>query len=176
MTQLGGRLSGAAFRRSSYRGTPSTSLWLRRRRYLLPCAVLALALPAGGCSFSYQLGSLFGNDEVKPEYTGSLARQPIAEPVAAAALPEGDLAYARAAALDVVAKEGKTQSAPWENPKTGARGTVTPIATAYSADGTTCRDFLASYVRQGSESWLQGAACRADGKWVVRNLRPWKRT
>jgi surface antigen len=37
----------------------------------------------------------------------------------------------------------------------------------------TCRDFLASYVKNGSESWLQGEACRAErGKWEVRNLRP----
>jgi hypothetical protein len=35
------------------------------------------------------------------------------------------------------------------------------------------RDFLASYVKNGSESWLQGEACRAErGKWEVRNLRP----
>ena len=55
---------------------------------------------------------------------------------------------------------------PWENPGTGARGTVTPIADAYTQDGFTCRDFLASYVRDGAESWLQGDACRIhQGKW-----------
>jgi outer membrane surface antigen len=141
-------------------------------------AVLALALPAGGCSFSYQLGSLLGNDDPKPEYTGKLAPQPLPEPpVAASGLPEGDLAYARAAALDVVAREGKTLSAPWENPRTGARGTFTPLAAAYTTDGTTCRDFLASYVRNGSESWLQGEACRGlQGRWEVRQMRPWRRT
>ena len=77
----------------------------------------------------------------------------------------------------LVAKDGKTQSAPWENPQHRRARHVTPIATAYSArTASTCRDFLASYVRQGSESWLQGEACRADGKWEVRNLRPWKKT
>ena len=66
---------------------------------------------------------------------------------------------------------------PWENPSTGARGTVTPLATAYNQDGATCRDFLASYVKDGSESWLQGEACRAArGKWEVRKMRPWKST
>ena len=50
---------------------------------------------------------------------------------------------------------------------------VTPLASTYQQDGITCRDFLASYVRNGSESWLQGEACRAErGKWEVRNLRP----
>jgi len=51
------------------------------------------------------------------------------------------------------------------------------LASDYSQDGITCRDFLASYVKNGSESWLQGAACRAKrGKWEVRNLRPWNNT
>jgi surface antigen len=51
------------------------------------------------------------------------------------------------------------------------------LASAYSQDGVTCRDFLASYVQNGSESWLQGAACRTErGKWEVRNLRPWTKT
>lgn len=136
-----------------------------------------MALPAGGCSFSYQLGSLFGSDEAKPEYTGAvqLNRQ---TPTAVAELPsDGDLAYARAAVTEILSREKATASAPWENPQTGARGTVTPIASAYTQDGVTCRDFLASYVRNGSEAWLQGEACRAGrGKWEVRNMRPWKRT
>jgi len=90
---------------------------------------------------------------------------------------EADLAIARAAVSEVLAKGGKDTSMPWENPKTGARGTITPLAQAYNQDGTTCRDFLASYVRDGNESWLQGEACRAArGKWEVRNMRPWKNT
>ena len=48
------------------------------------------------------------------------------------------------------ARRGKTR-------KTGARGSVTPIAQAYASDGTTCRDFLASYVNEGAEAWMQGA-------------------
>jgi surface antigen len=78
---------------------------------------------------------------------------------------------------EVLIKGGKHSSVPWENPKTGARGTVTPLASDYSQDGITCRDFVASYVKNGSESWLQGAACRAKrGNWEVRNLRPWNNT
>ena len=98
----------------------------------------------------------------------------MAVPKPAAETPaEGDLAMARAAASEVLTKGGKHTSLPWENPKTGARGTVTPLASTYQQDGITCRDFLASYVRNGSESWLQGEACRAErGKWEVRNLRP----
>jgi hypothetical protein len=144
----------------------------------LPAGIgaIALALALAGCSFSYQLDNLFAKkDEAGADQSGSLrlvTPKPAAEPPA-----EGDLAIARAAVREILAKGGKDVSMPWENPKTGARGTVTPLASAYSQDGVTCRDFLASYVRNGSESWLQGAACRAErGKWEVRNLRPWKNT
>ena len=71
-----------------------------------------------------------------------------------------DLAFARNAASDVLTKGDKDASQPWENPETGARGSVTPLAQAYSSEGRTCRDFLASYVNGRSESWLQGAACK----------------
>jgi surface antigen len=95
----------------------------------------------------------------------------------AAPTDDGDLAYARAAAAEVLSRDAKDASAPWSNPKTGARGTVTPLATAYTQDGFVCRDFLASYVRKGSEAWLQGEACRVHaGKWEVRKMRPWKKS
>jgi surface antigen len=143
--------------------------------------VLLLAFASGGCSFSYQLDSLFGKkDDEKAEYTGSI--KPSAPKVAAAksvaeAPAASDLAIARATASEVLARGGKDTSMPWENPQTGARGTVTPIATTYDQDGFTCRDFLASYVRNGTESWLQGEACRQhQGRWEVRNLKPWQRT
>jgi len=140
-------------------------------------AALAAGLAAGGCSTSYQLGSLTGKDEVKsahasanlPETTGSVGN---------AMPPESDLVFARAAASEVMSRGGKDASTAWENPQSGARGTVTPIASAYSQDGQMCRDFLASYVHAGAESWLQGEACRSGraDKWVVRKLTPWKRS
>jgi hypothetical protein len=137
---------------------------------------LSLSLAAGGCSFSYQLDSLFSkNDDSQVERTGSLrSSAPKGVPEAPA---EVDLAIARAAVSEVLTKGGKDTSMPWEKPHTGARGTITPLTSAYSQDGATCRDFLASYVKNGSESWLQGEACRAErGKWEVRSMRPWKKT
>lgn len=113
-------------------------------------------------------------EEPAPEQTGSIAAP--AETANAQAVSDVDLLYARAAALEVLARGGKDSSLPWENPHTGARGTVTPLASAYTQAGVTCRDFLASYLREGSgEAWLQGEACRAPkGKWEVRSLKPWK--
>lgn len=160
--------------RSSYSGMRLGRLW---RGAPACAAALALGLATSGCSFSYQLGSLFGKDEEKPEYTGSISPKPGLAATPAASTDDGDMAYARAAAAEVLGRDSKDASAPWSNPKTGARGTVTPLATAYTQDGFTCRDFLASYVRKGSEAWLQGEACRVHhGKWEVRKLKPWKKS
>ena len=116
------------------------------------------------------------------EVTGS-AQTPTLRASAAAAtsgLPsDTDLVFARMAIVEVLKRGSKEVSAPWENPSSGARGTVTPIASAYARDGLTCHDFLASYVRRGSpESWLQGQACRANKReaWEVKSLRPWTRS
>jgi surface antigen len=134
--------------------------------------MLALALSTGGCS--YQLGSMFGHDDAKSDVTGSI---PANARTAAATPADTDLAYARAAATQALAIDGKTTSVPWENPQTGARGTVTPLASAYTQDGFLCRDFLASYVHQGAEAWLQGEGCRVhEGRWEIRTMRPVKKT
>jgi 17 kDa outer membrane surface antigen len=144
------------------------------RRWTACANAIALALTLSGCSFSYQLDNLFAKKDTA-EQTASLrppGPKPVPEPPT-----EGDLIVARAAASEVLTRGGKDSSVPWENPRTGARGTITPLANAYDQDGVICRDFLASYVTNGNESWLHGAACRAErGKWLVRNLRPWKNT
>ena len=160
-------------RQSGYTETAAPRLSLGRSLAL--AGVLALALGSGGCSFSYQLGSLFGKEEQKSEVTtGSITPMPSTGRSAAGLPPEADLRFARAAALEVMSKDA---SAPWENPQSGARGMVTPLAAAYDQEGRTCRDFLTSYVRRGTEAWLQGEACRAEaGEWQVRSMRPWKRS
>jgi hypothetical protein len=155
-----------------YRGCLSARLW---RPLPGAASALVLACSLGGCSFSYQLDNLFGKKD-DGSLTGSL------HPAAAATLkpvndlpPEADLDIARAAVSEVMSKGTKDASVSWENPQTGTRGTVTPIATARSEDGVTCHEFLASFERQGTSSWMQGEACRANkGKWEVRSLKPWR--
>jgi hypothetical protein len=132
--------------------------------------LILIGFGSGGCSLSRSDGA-FAKMEDK-EVTGSIT------PPASAPVPtESDLAFARTAASDVLTKGDKDSSQPWENPETGARGSVTPLAQAYASDdGRTCRDFLASYVNGRSESWLQGAACKAShGRWEIHTLKPWKR-
>lgn len=132
-----------------------------------------LALSVGGCSFSYQLDNLFGKRE-DGGLTGALHAATVTPKPVGDMPPEGDLVIARAAVSEVMAKGGKDASVSWENPETGTRGTVTPIANARNEDGATCHEFLASFERQGTSSWMQGEACRAKGKWEVRTLKPWR--
>jgi surface antigen len=122
---------------------------------------------------SGQFDSLFGD---KSDSTASITPPPgTTETIKLP--PDADLAYARAAVTAVLSRGEKDTSMPWENPSTGARGTVTPIASAYTQDGQTCRDFLASFVSGSSQAWLQGEACRHQrGDWEVRTLKPWKRS
>jgi surface antigen len=146
-----------------------------------------VALASGGCSMSYQLssydlGSMFGGgakSDAKSDITGSIAPSSDTKSgtkSAAKLPPEDDLAYARAAVSRLLALGSKNASLPWENPASGARGTITPITSAYSAaGGQTCRDFLASYIKGTSEAWLQGEACKHQaGPWQVRSMKPWK--
>ena len=132
--------------------------------------LILIGLGAGGCSLSRS--DAFARMDAS-DVTGALGKQPADPPVPT----ESDLAFARTAASDVLTKGDKDSSQPWENPETGARGSVTPLAQAYaSEDGRTCRDFLASYVNGRSESWLQGAACKAGhGRWDIHTIKPWTR-
>jgi hypothetical protein len=131
--------------------------------------LVVIGLGAGGCGLNRgdSLAKI-GDKDVTGSVTPSQAKAPVPT--------ETDLAFARNAASDVLTKGDKDSSQPWENPATGARGSVTPLAEAYSAeDGRTCRDFLASYVNGRTESWLQGAACKSGhGRWEIHALKPWR--
>jgi len=159
-------------RRSLYKGTGARRLcqpWYR----LAAVAALFAALPAAGCAL--QLDSILPKSQTDVDQTSSIGR-PVKAPADANSggpPPEVDLAYARATAAEVLARGGRDISVPWQNPQTGAGGNITPIAASYDDNGSTCRDFLASYARQQQQSWLRGQACRsANGEWEVRSLKP----
>jgi len=157
------------FRLPIYNGTWRGSLCRRSLSvFVTLTTVIPAALSISGCS--YKLDSVFSRDTEKSETAGSLAGR-----ANAAGSAEADLAFAKAAAAEALGRAGDV-SVPWENPGTGARGTVTPLASAYTQDGFVCRDFLASYVRKDSESWFQGDGCRIhQGRWEVRHLKPLQR-
>jgi surface antigen len=131
---------------------------------------------AGGCSVGRNDAAFAQMEDNAKDLTGSIAAMTPTLTAASSGPTELDLALTRTAASDVLTKGDKDSSQPWENPATGARGSVTPLAAAYASDGRTCRDFLASYVKDRSESWLQGAACKtAQGRWEIHTLKPWRR-
>lgn len=128
--------------------------------------LILVGLASSGCSMS-RIDSAYARMDDR-EATGAIKP-------ASRAPTESDLAFARNAASDVLTRGDKDASQPWENPETGARGSVTPLAQAYSSEGRTCRDFLASYVNGTSQSWLQGAACKSgQGQWEIHTLKPWQ--
>ncbi len=138
--------------------------------------LLAGALTHGGCALSYRLDSILGaKDERKEEVTGAVSQGAFAAATPADLL-EADLVYAKAAAVELLSRGGPDSSIPWANPNTGAHGTITPIAASYGQNGATCRDFLASYLRGNTETWLHGEACRTGSRWDVKTLKPFSRT
>jgi surface antigen len=155
-------------------------------------SLMVSLMAISGCS--YQLASLVSTDDSGPQVTGTInpsakassgalsksSSQALlqASPQAsrqASPQAELDLAYARAAAADALSRGSREASLPWQNPHSGARGNITPLATSYSEAGMACRDFLASYMHGESHDWLEGAACRtASGTWEIKRLKPLK--
>jgi hypothetical protein len=141
---------------------------------MLLCGLVLTATGfAAGCST--KMSGLSGQQDEKPAHTGAILNPP--SPEGTGLPPASDLAYAKVAAADIMSRDSKDASVPWENPASGARGTVIPVAAAYRVEGEVCRDFIASYVAEGSESWMQGEACRASkGQWEIRRLKAWRRS
>jgi surface antigen len=147
-----------------------------RRRPITAIAAIASLIALTGCS--YQLASLVSTDENAPQVTGSInasAKAVSGSPAKASPQADLDLAYARAAATEALSRGSRDASLPWQNPQSGARGNITPLATSYSEAGLACRDFLASYMHGDAQDWLEGAACRTTGgTWEIKRLKPLK--
>lgn len=137
-----------------------------------------LAFGSGACSMSFPLDSEFFSSKSEKaadadkggtrEVTGSIARRD-----ANGSMQPADWSLATAALREALGETKEGASIPWQNPSTGARGTVTPVASSYVQDGFACRDFLASHVGDGQENWFEGTACRVHrGEWDIRSTRP----
>jgi len=144
------------------------------QRLAVAAIMLGVAVATAACS-SIQLDSQMSKWDAG---TTSANKRP--DPIgpadgADAQVSNADLAYARAAAADVLTRGGKVNSVPWRNPQTGDGGNITLLATSRERIGVPRRDFLASYVSGASQAWLQGSACRsARGEWQVKSLKPLK--
>lgn len=157
--------------RSSYKRTASLCEGIRIGRGVARLAALAAALVAGGCSISFPVGSLVG-DDVKT--TGSLSQTGVS-PLSAELTAE-DWRRARSA-LDVALDPfGNGSSASWDNPETGAKGAFLPLGQPYVKDGDVCRAFLADLSLQVGPQAMQGTACRpSGGGWAITDVKPWRK-
>jgi surface antigen len=162
----------------AYHGSGAT-----RRPIGAAALLLAAALGAGsgGCSMSMQLDSLFADKDDTQladkgdagDITGSIPLRPSRVNMSSGNMSQTDWTFATVALREALAKGDEGASIPWHNPASGSRGTVTPVASAYVQDGSTCRNFLASTVGSGREGWFEGTACRVPrGEWDVRTARP----
>jgi surface antigen len=142
----------------------------------------ALGLGTAACSMSMELGSFLSDkDEAKTvaakgdpkDVTGSLPLQAKRNEGSGNSVNPADWSLATVALREALGKDEEGSSIPWQNPATGSRGTVTPVASAFVKDGFACRNFLASHVGAGHEHWFEGTACRVHrGEWDIRSTRP----
>ena len=120
------------------------TLGRRSRRIMITCAGMILAAWVSGCTTYYPGDLLDASD-----------RQKIADTT------QGALESARTG-----------ESANWENPASGHRGSVTPTRTFEAASGAPCRDFRHTVGIDGRSTVTHDTACRGgDGLWRSVNYR-----
>ena len=112
-----------------------------------------------------------------PVQLGSFTRSDAgSERIAATGGFSGTDLEAASAVTAAILEHDDQMSGPWQNPLTGAHGTITPVAATYRDGRYECHAFLASYVRANGETWLRGEACRSGtGRLTVRDIKPWSR-
>jgi hypothetical protein len=145
---------------------------------------LTLGLGAGACSMSMELGSFLSPEKTEKltkaeekgdprDVTGSLPLQPREGERSGGGIHPVDWKLTSTALSEALNQKDEGASIPWSNTQTGSRGTVTPVKAAYIKEGFACRDFLASHIGDGRESWYEGTACRIHrGEWEIRSTRP----
>jgi surface antigen len=146
---------------------------------LIPLAFVGLS--AAACSMP--MGSLMGESKSRgPETTGSVSGAGRVDAVTQAPLPpvggatggsgsisQADWGYARGALGLALTSTERGAPVPWANPDTGSRGNFAPSApAAVTAEGQTCRNFVATRIENGQEVRLDGRACLGpSGQWDI---------
>ena len=140
----------------------------RRRSARAVCLLIVAGAPAiGGCSLSFPIAPLLPSDEV----TGSASPVPFGQ-----LLDEEDRRREKAALSTALDPQGDGSTVRWENGKSGAKGAITAVGRAYTADGKVCRAFLGDLSRDALHRAVQGTACAvAAGDWELREVKPFAR-
>jgi surface antigen len=134
-------------------------------RGMRPLVLIVAALTLTGCAMTTSLGPLFSKDDI----TGSI---PPSDGRFSTAMTDADWDVARAAIEQATSDAASSTTAAWENPQTGLKGRVTPVATAFAVEDRTCRAFVATLEASARTDWYQGRACHGDGGMSVGAVLP----
>ena len=127
------------------------------------------ALVLGGCAISTPLGPIFGSDD--DAATGTVAPP---DTRFSSDMSEADWTLAQAAVRTALDAGAGRPSASWQNPASGSKGTISPVASAFAVDGALCQAFTAIVTADGETSYYQGRACRTGSKaWMVTETSAW---
>jgi surface antigen len=142
---------------------------MRARRASAMLALLS-SVAVCGCSMSFPLPSLFGDDD---ESTSSV--QARVSPLSPELGPE-DWRRAKGALAIALDPQGNGSSVAWDNPDTGMKGSFVPVGQPFVKSDEICRAFVAKLVLQSGNKPLQGTACRpSGGEWAIKDVKPWRR-
>lgn len=146
---------------------PYTSFSCNRARLAATTAGLLLSLFVSGCATSIQLPGLVDTDA-----TGSIPKA--ASPLSAA-LDAEDWRRAKGALAVALDPQGNGAPVDWDNPRSGAKGAITPVGDAYARGNGVCRAFIANLGGSVASPPVQGTGCRdGSGEWTVSDVKPWK--
>jgi surface antigen len=111
------------------------------------------------------------NGTVSEDVTGSIGK-----PAAEQFLEAADWRLAKRALATALDPDGSGESALWDNPASGSKGSFLPLGKAYSAKARLCRVFLGQLDRGGETQSAQGTACSEKaGEWTIAEADPWKK-
>jgi surface antigen len=130
--------------------------------------LLAAGLPLAGCATAIPLASFMGSSA---DVTGSI---PPPSAKLSPYLDSEDWRRAKGAMGLALDPQGNGAPVSWDNAKSGARGSFTPVGEARPVDDKICRAFLADVGGAAPARALQGTACRdKSGDWTLGDVKPW---
>lgn len=132
-------------------------------RRFIPLLLIVTGLGLSGCAMSTSLGPMFAADDI----TGSITPR---DGRFSNTMTDEDWRLAKAAVDTATSGNGATPAAAWENPLSGLKGSVTPVAAPYASQDRACRAFIATLVLKGRTEWYQGQACRGKSDFSVTGV------
>jgi surface antigen len=127
----------------------------------------ALTGAAGGAWLGSNVGKGKGN--VAAIAVGTLLGAGLGKSIGAS-LDAADMSRYNQTSQRALETQGNGHTSTWNNPDSGNSGTITPIKTYQTSNGTHCREYSQTISVNGKYEEAYGTACRqADGTWQIQN-------